>query len=230
MEARTEIIGFAEIMEQKLKENDHKSHWTEESYSYLLERLEEEVSELKEKISKIRFGGGRALADESIEGILEPEPEDIQRECADVANFAMMIADSIKKLSASPLLLDRIPTRKYLYDKINKREARSWFVDNEGNFYMDIDPHGIDMGGKITVRGIPKDHHQYEVRDRLGSATSSKEWTQERVQKAFEELGFEMPETEEQLKAFNEKFKDYPHKLTGNEIDPLEILNTSQRK
>ena len=52
-----------------------------------------------------------------------------------------------------------------------------------------------------------------------------KEWTQERVQKAFEELGFEMPETEEQLKAFDEKFKDYPHKLTGKEIDPMEIIN-----
>lgn len=51
------------------------------------------------------------------------------------------------------------------------------------------------------------------------------EWTQDRVRKAMDELGFDFPETEEQLKAFDEKFKDYPHKLTGNEIDPHEILN-----
>lgn len=52
------------------------------------------------------------------------------------------------------------------------------------------------------------------------------EWTQDRVRKAMDELGFQFPETEEQLKAFDEKFKDYPHRLTGNEIDPLTILNS----
>ena len=58
----------------------------------------------------------------------------------------------------------------------------------------------------------------------------SEEWTQKRVQKAFKELGFEMPETEEQLKAFNEKFKDYPHKLTGREIDPEGIWNSLKQE
>lgn len=51
-----------------------------------------------------------------------------------------------------------------------------------------------------------------------------KKWTQKRVQKAFKELGFDFPKTQEELKAFDEKFKDYPHKLTGKEIDPQEIL------
>lgn len=55
-----------------------------------------------------------------------------------------------------------------------------------------------------------------------------KEWTQKRVQKAFKELGFDFPQTEAQLKAWDEKFKDYPYKLTGKEIDPMEILNSTK--
>ena len=51
-------------------------------------------------------------------------------------------------------------------------------------------------------------------------------WTRERVQKCFDELGFEFPQNDEQLEAFNEKFKDYPHKLTGNEVDPIKIINS----
>ena len=52
----------------------------------------------------------------------------------------------------------------------------------------------------------------------------SEEWSQKRVQKAFKELGFELPTTEKQLNEFNEKFKNYPYKLTGKEIDPIDIL------
>lgn len=51
------------------------------------------------------------------------------------------------------------------------------------------------------------------------------EWTQERVQKAFYELGFDFPETPDELKAFDEKFKDYPYKADATKIDPLKILN-----
>ncbi len=57
-------------------------------------------------------------------------------------------------------------SEKYLYDKANKREARGWFEDNEGNFYVDLDPNGLDMGGKITIRGVSDNHPQYEVRSR----------------------------------------------------------------
>jgi len=99
MEARTEIKAFSEIMEQKLKENDHKSHWSKADIDYLLKRLNEEVTELENKFLKLETRNTRALADDSMGDIFMPEPEDIQRECADVANFAMMIADNIQKLS-----------------------------------------------------------------------------------------------------------------------------------
>ncbi len=58
------------------------------------------------------------------------------------------------------------------------------------------------------------------------SKPSPKEWSQERVQKCFDELGFVFPKTEEQLKAMDEKFKDYPHKTDENRIDPIKILNS----
>jgi len=50
-----------------------------------------------------------------------------------------------------------------------------------------------------------------------------KKWTQKEVREAFSKLGFEFPENEEQLKAFNEKFKNYPYKLNAS-IDPIKII------
>lgn len=72
---REEVLWFAERMELKLKANDHKGHWSGEGYKYLLQRLKEEVSEL--------------------ENALEHMPSAIViDEAADVANFAMMLADN----------------------------------------------------------------------------------------------------------------------------------------
>lgn len=54
---------------------------------------------------------------------------------------------------------------KVLYDKINKRNARNWFVDNEGNVYINSDPYGVQMSGKITIIQILNNHPQYEIRE-----------------------------------------------------------------
>lgn len=51
------------------------------------------------------------------------------------------------------------------------------------------------------------------------------EWTNEKVRQIFDDLGFEFPETEEQLKEWEERFKDYPFRLKGQIIDPNEIIN-----
>lgn len=47
---------------------------------------------------------------------------------------------------------------------------------------------------------------------------------QQQVNQAFEELGFEFPKTEAQLERFDEKFKDFPHKLDPRVIDPKKII------
>jgi predicted nuclease with TOPRIM domain len=52
-------------------------------------------------------------------------------------------------------------------------------------------------------------------------------WNERYFKEVCESLTFEgWPETEEQLKEFEEKFKDYPCLLDENEIDPTKILNS----
>lgn len=58
-----------------------------------------------------------------------------------------------------------IETNKYLFDKVNQRKATFWFNDIEGNFYINADPHGVQMSGKITIIPIGTNHHQYEIRE-----------------------------------------------------------------
>ena len=76
---RPEVLAFALEMESKLRANDHKAHWRECSLDYLLTRLEQEALELREAIN---CGDG------------------VIGEAADVANFAMMIADIVQPRSA----------------------------------------------------------------------------------------------------------------------------------
>ncbi len=69
---------FVEVMRAKLLANEHKGGWQNDRVSDLLRRLHEETGELAEAISLL------ALI------------EEIVGEAADVANFAMMIADRVK--------------------------------------------------------------------------------------------------------------------------------------
>jgi len=87
---RPEVRAFAELMEQKLRENDHKGGWKKELPSLdLLPRLREETEELDDAISHwgAQVNWGKAAL--YLPGCIER----VGREAADVANFAMMIAD-----------------------------------------------------------------------------------------------------------------------------------------
>ena|SRR3990167_5075006 len=82
---RVEILKFAVNMERKLRENDHKGGWKECDFEYLRARLQDEVQEMEEMFVKYSK-------------VMRPNMKNkLKRECADVANFAMMISD---KLSA----------------------------------------------------------------------------------------------------------------------------------
>lgn len=72
------VRWFASIMERELKANDHKGGWERDRIVDLLNRVYDEASELNDAINCP--GGAR--------------PERIIKEAADVANFAMMIADN----------------------------------------------------------------------------------------------------------------------------------------
>jgi len=75
---RPELSRFAEIMERKLKANDHRGGWRTCDPLFLLARLLEEAGELAGAVCSPAYD--RRL---------------IQKEAADVANFAMMIADVV---------------------------------------------------------------------------------------------------------------------------------------
>lgn len=72
---RMPVRRFSLLMELKLRKNDHKGGWSDTTLETLLELLEDEVRELRDAI---RNG----------------DPLDIAQECADVGNYAMMIADN----------------------------------------------------------------------------------------------------------------------------------------
>lgn len=84
---RHEVEAFAYLMERQLKANDHKPGWKNDDPLSLLDRLVEEVEELRLAINDT--------------GALRPSAFVIQavaKEAADVANFAMMIADFFSAL------------------------------------------------------------------------------------------------------------------------------------
>lgn len=78
---RPVVLWFSKQMESKLKENDHKDGWKDTTVSQLLTLLKIEVSEL----------------DAEIDTVNEIKREDVIKECADIANFALMIADRCGK-------------------------------------------------------------------------------------------------------------------------------------
>jgi len=84
---RPEVWQFALLMEKKLKENDHKSHWSKCNQEYLLKRLDEEVEELHKCFFFYSPGDMNFFMDGHHE-------DKIPGEAVDVANFAMMLWDN----------------------------------------------------------------------------------------------------------------------------------------
>jgi len=80
---RPEVKAFADAMEAKLKANDHKGGWNNcgTSMQYLFDRLLEETEELEVAVH---------------------DKNSVLEEAADVANFAMMIADVAGELLPPP--------------------------------------------------------------------------------------------------------------------------------
>jgi len=76
---RPEVIVFAQAMEKKLKENEHKGGWKECTTNYLVDKLFEELHEFHRAV----FRDDKTL---------------ILSEGADVANIVMMLTDIHKTL------------------------------------------------------------------------------------------------------------------------------------
>jgi len=82
---RPSVLWFAERMEAKLRENDHKGGWNASEFSELLVLLEKEVAELGQAAFRLAC---LEITDSTIHGVID--------EAVDVANFAMMIADNAR--------------------------------------------------------------------------------------------------------------------------------------
>lgn len=90
---REPVLWFADRMEKKLRENDHKGHWSRCTNRYLFVRLRTELRELVAAASGFRRMTKKKL---STDADLLAAGEAVMREAADVANFAMMIADNTR--------------------------------------------------------------------------------------------------------------------------------------
>ncbi len=86
---REPLLWFSRVMEERLKENDHKGGWADESTLDLWNALNQEAVELRTAISDDALGHNPA-------GSI-PTAEAIVREAADVANFALFVADNQRK-------------------------------------------------------------------------------------------------------------------------------------
>ena len=90
---RSEVTAFAKLIEGKLRKNDHKQHWQDAAYTldeYLI-MLRDEVDELRDAIDEWRkFQSADIVVDP---GVAPTLANNIGDECADVAAFALMIAD-----------------------------------------------------------------------------------------------------------------------------------------
>lgn len=90
LKLRPEVARFAALMERTLRENDHKGGWKKCEPEWLLNRLGEEVQELVDAQQRLKW----ALPMEDRGDIpVFRKVLALGKEAADVANFAMMIAD-----------------------------------------------------------------------------------------------------------------------------------------
>ena len=103
---RPEVERFADLMEARLRENDHKGGWSECAPHWLAMRVIEEAAELLYTLdpgthAAHQFYAARRMLAAACAELNQfgpylkcnATPQRVQHEAADVANFAMMLAD-----------------------------------------------------------------------------------------------------------------------------------------
>lgn len=74
-----DIRRFVGLMCEKLQKNVHKGRWEHKTSGQCFQGLMSEIRELRESLEKSH------------------SPDEIIRECADVANFAMIVASVVER-------------------------------------------------------------------------------------------------------------------------------------
>lgn len=86
------VEWFAGPMLEKLRKNAHKGHWHNCTPGYLSRRLHEEAHEVSRALARLKKIPEGPASHETVEAAAR----EVIREAADVANFAMMIADNVR--------------------------------------------------------------------------------------------------------------------------------------
>lgn len=81
---RSEVKWFAEHMESKLQENEHKTGWEDSTVDFLSVQMQRNLKELNEMFEELPSNYSVFSAN-------------VIRQCSDIANYAMMIADISNK-------------------------------------------------------------------------------------------------------------------------------------
>lgn len=110
---RPEVEKFADLMEERLRVNDHKGGWNECAPHWLLMRMLEEAAEVLQELepgknARPAFYAAEAMLKAAANELrpygkyleCKATPERLRREAADVANFAMMLVDRYGGLGA----------------------------------------------------------------------------------------------------------------------------------
>ncbi|MHA4207352.1 hypothetical protein [Bacillus cereus] len=81
---RSEVKWFAEHMESKLQENEHKTGWTDCTVDFLSSQIRKNLNELDSMFQELPSNYSVFSAN-------------VIKQCSDMANYAMMIADISNK-------------------------------------------------------------------------------------------------------------------------------------
>lgn len=132
-ELRPEVLAFAHLMERQLRANDHKAGWKNDLACDLIPRLREESIELEEATNRhakrVQWGDDWVMEDTSVW---------VGNEAADVANFAMMIADVCGALptpSPEPVASQGVDLRASLKLAIDHIEHMAAWIGRHPNGY-----------------------------------------------------------------------------------------------
>jgi len=91
MTPRQSVQNFAQEMERKLRDNEHKGNWLNTDLLDMLDKLTEEKQELVRAVKKhnANYYSPNQPIDKNI-------MQQVTDEAADVANIAMMVADIVR--------------------------------------------------------------------------------------------------------------------------------------
>ena len=114
---RPQVMAFAHLMECNLRKHDadRGPHgWQDDGAEALVERLEDEATELDRAIQEAMQVAGKGSARSCLDVLA------VAKEAADVANFAMMIAD----VSGGLELAEHQRTTREKVKALRKRERK----------------------------------------------------------------------------------------------------------